>query len=63
MRAFPVLVLVLSVIMGSACSYDSTVGIDGQIGDGAALDTEECYLLSKAMRSTGVVWLEHQARV
>ena len=30
---------------------------------GAALDTEECYLLSKAMRSMGVVWLEHQARV
>jgi formate dehydrogenase major subunit len=30
---------------------------------GAALDTEECYLLSKAMRSLGVVWLEHQARI
>ncbi len=30
---------------------------------GAALDTEECYLLSKAMRGLGVVWLEHQARI
>ncbi len=30
---------------------------------GAALDTEECYLLSKAMRAAGVVWLEHQARI
>jgi len=30
---------------------------------GAALDTEECYLLSKAMRSMGVAWLEHQARI
>ena len=30
---------------------------------GAALDSEECYLLAKAMRSLGVVWLEHQARI
>jgi len=30
---------------------------------GAALDTEECYLLSKAMRGLGVIWLEHQARI
>ena len=30
---------------------------------GAALDNEECYLLSKAMRSLGVVYLEHQARL
>lgn len=30
---------------------------------GAALDTEECYALSKAMRALGVVWLEHQARI
>jgi formate dehydrogenase major subunit len=30
---------------------------------GAALDTEECYLLAKAMRGLGVVWLEHQARI
>ncbi len=30
---------------------------------GAALDTEECYLLSKGMRGLGVVWLEHQARI
>lgn len=30
---------------------------------GAALDTEECYLISKAMRALGVVYLEHQARI
>lgn len=30
---------------------------------GAALDNEECYLLSKLMRSLGVVYLEHQARI
>jgi formate dehydrogenase major subunit len=30
---------------------------------GAALDNEECYLLAKAMRGLGVVWLEHQARI
>jgi len=30
---------------------------------GAALDTEECYLLAKAMRALGVVWIEHQARI
>jgi formate dehydrogenase major subunit len=30
---------------------------------GAALDSEECYLISKAMRGLGVVWLEHQARI
>lgn len=30
---------------------------------GAALDTEECYLLVKAMRALGVVWIEHQARI
>ncbi len=30
---------------------------------GAALDTEECYLLVKAMRALGVIWLEHQARI
>jgi formate dehydrogenase major subunit len=30
---------------------------------GAALDSEECYLISKAMRALGVVWLEHQARI
>ena len=30
---------------------------------GAALDTEECYLLSKSMRALGLVWLEHQARI
>lgn len=30
---------------------------------GASLDTEECYLLSKAMRSMGLVYIEHQARI
>ncbi len=30
---------------------------------GAALDNEECYLLQKLMRSLGVVYLEHQARI
>jgi formate dehydrogenase major subunit len=30
---------------------------------GAALDTEECYLLVKAMRAMGLVWIEHQARI
>lgn len=30
---------------------------------GAALDNEECYLISKVMRSLGVVYLEHQARI
>lgn len=30
---------------------------------GAALDSEECYLLSKAMRAMGLVYLEHQARI
>lgn len=30
---------------------------------GAALDTEECYLLSKMMRGAGLVWIEHQARI
>ena len=30
---------------------------------GAALDNEECYLLSKLARSLGIVYLEHQARL
>lgn len=30
---------------------------------GASLDTEECYLLAKAMRAMGLVWIEHQARI
>jgi len=30
---------------------------------GAALDNEECHLLVKLMRSLGVVYLEHQARI
>lgn len=30
---------------------------------GASLDNEECYLISKLMRSLGLVYLEHQARI
>jgi formate dehydrogenase major subunit len=30
---------------------------------GAALDTEECYVLSKFARSIGITYLEHQARI
>jgi len=30
---------------------------------GAALDNEECYLYSKLMRSLGLVYMEHQARI
>ena len=30
---------------------------------GAALDNEECYLLSKLMRTLGLVYIEHQARI
>lgn len=30
---------------------------------GAALDTEECYLLSKLARGMGITYLEHQARI
>ena len=30
---------------------------------GAALDNEECYLYTKLMRSLGIVYLEHQARI
>jgi formate dehydrogenase major subunit len=29
----------------------------------AALDNEECYLLQKMMRSWGLVYIEHQARI
>ena len=34
----------------------------GNLG-GAALDNEECYLISKAMRGLGLVYIEHQARI
>jgi formate dehydrogenase major subunit len=38
--------------------------IDGVAHVGsAALDNEECYLLQKLLRSWGVVWIEHQARI
>lgn len=30
---------------------------------GAALDNEECYALSKMLRSLGLVYIEHQARI
>ena len=30
---------------------------------GAALDSEECYLLSKLARGLGITYLEHQARI
>ncbi len=30
---------------------------------GAALENEECYLLTKAARALGIVYLEHQARL
>ena len=30
---------------------------------GAALDSEECSLISKAMRALGLVYIEHQARI
>ena len=30
---------------------------------GAALDNEECSLIIKAMRSLGLVYIEHQARI
>ena len=30
---------------------------------GAALDNEECYLLVKAMRTMGITYIEHQARI
>lgn len=33
-----------------------------QLG-GAALDNEECYLVSKFARSLGLVYIEHQARI
>lgn len=34
----------------------------GSLG-GAGLDNEECYLISKAMRASGLVYLENQARI
>jgi formate dehydrogenase major subunit len=34
----------------------------GSLG-GAALDNEECSLISKAMRALGLVYIEHQARI
>lgn len=34
----------------------------GSLG-GAGLDNEECYLISKAMRALGLVYLENQARI
>ncbi len=34
----------------------------GNLGS-AAIDNEECYLLVKAMRALGLVYIEHQARI
>ena len=34
----------------------------GSVGS-AALDNEECYLLQKMLRSWGLVYIEHQARI
>ena len=42
-------------------TLNHTTGI-ASIG-GSALDSEECYLLTKAMRALGVIWLENQARI
>ena len=44
-----------------AITVNRTEGI-AAIG-GAALDNEECYLYTKLMRSLGIVYLEHQARI
>ncbi len=46
---------------GKQYTVNRTEGI--AILGGAGLDNEECYLLSKFARSTGVVHLEHQARL
>lgn len=44
---------------------DVTVNRTEAIGNlgGVALDNEECYLISKAARGLGIVYLEHQARI
>lgn len=42
-------------------TVNRTEGI-AQLG-GAALDTEECYLISKLARALGIYWLDHQARL
>ena len=44
---------------GQTVNHTSGIGCLG----GASLDTEECYLLVKAMRAMGLVWIEHQARI
>ena len=44
-----------------AVTVNRTPGI-ASLG-GAALDNEECYVLSKFMRTIGVTYLEHQARI
>ena len=44
---------------GQTVNHTSGIGCLG----GASLDTEECYLLAKAMRAMGLVWIEHQARI
>jgi formate dehydrogenase major subunit len=49
----------VSQVDGHTVNHTSGVACLG----GAALDTEECYLLAKAMRALGLVWIEHQARI
>jgi formate dehydrogenase major subunit len=44
-----------------AVTVNRTPGI-ASLG-GAALDNEECYLLSKFARTLGITYLEHQARI
>jgi formate dehydrogenase major subunit len=61
---------------GGACSKGASLAqlrtVDGKLNPrrqglasvgGAALDNEECYLLVKALRSLGMVYIEHQARI
>lgn len=46
---------------GKEVTVNRTEGI-ANLGS-ACIDNEECYLLTKLMRTLGVVYLEHQARV
>jgi formate dehydrogenase major subunit len=48
-------------IDGNKVTVNRTEGL-AQLG-GAALDNEECYLISKFARALGIVYLEHQARI
>lgn len=48
-------------INGNKAAANRCEGI-AQLG-GAALDNEECYLVSKFARALGLVYIEHQARI